>query len=168
VGPDHLGLLHASVPVYGHPVRDDPGHEPPALSLYAAGASSVRRARRSPTVTLAVAAHRHRVSVAHAVARARRRLRLDHGAFAEALRVRLQQAGESVEGVTEVAVSAWEKGLAMPSALALLAAADVAGVDPELLFNRPPVVERLEQLEGRVRSQAVQLEGLRFELLRQA
>jgi hypothetical protein len=72
--------------------------------------------------------------------------------------------GEPTDDVTSEAVAGWEQSRATPSALALLAAADVAGVGLEVLFNRPPVVERLEQLERLVTSQAAQVDLLQRRL----
>lgn len=113
---------------------------------------------------MAPAADRHRVCVAHAIAWARRCARLDPAEFASALRDRLETAGEPPDDVTADQVVAWEEGRGSPSALTLLAAADVAGVEPEVLFNRPPVVERLRQLEQALTSQAAQLDVLQRRL----
>ena len=100
------------------------------------------------------------------IAWARRFACLDPAGFASALRDGLEAAGEPAEDVTGDRVLAWEEGRGSPSALALLAAADVAGVEPEVLFNRPPVVERLEQLERALTSQAAQLDLLQRRLRR--
>jgi len=86
--------------------------------------------------------------------------RVDHARFAAMLRTCLEREDEPSRGVTGPAVASWERGLTAPSATVLLAAADVAGVDPELLFSPAPVVERLERLEEHVRKQSAQLNRL--------
>jgi transcriptional regulator with XRE-family HTH domain len=167
-------LLHARFPVYGHAVRDEIGDEVAVLKVQPVGTSCVRRRRTRSRTTFEVsmtadpslvpAAHYDHVRVAHAIAWARRLARLDHAGFASALRDRLQNVGEPADDVTRDVVVSWEQGHAMPSALTLLAAADVVGVEPEVLFGRLPVIERLERLEQLLRSQAAQLDVLQQRL----
>jgi len=80
------------------------------------------------------------------------------------LRVRLEEEGESGDGLTGDAIAAWELGRFAPSATALLAAADIADVELEILFNQAPVVERLRRLERQLRSHAVQIKVLKQRL----
>lgn len=110
---------------------------------------------------------RFRVRVALAIRRARRLAEVDPTAFAAALRALLPAGTDDeidLRGVTGAAVVAWESGLEDPSATILMAAAEVAGVEVEVLFHRRPVMVQLKRMEDQLRSQADQVRGLRRRL----
>jgi transcriptional regulator with XRE-family HTH domain len=86
--------------------------------------------------------------------RARRLAGAGAAEFAKRLRI------ESGEPVTPHKVRAWEDGVSTPSAEVLLAAADVAGVELELLFCRRQLLKRLEAVEHQVERQSHLLHGL--------
>lgn len=91
--------------------------------------------------------------------RARRLSRTSAAQFAELLRGRLEEEGQAAECdvVTPAAVRDWEAGITVPSALVLLAAADVAGVELEVLLCRRPIWDRLRELEQGFKRQSQQL-----------
>jgi transcriptional regulator with XRE-family HTH domain len=95
--------------------------------------------------------------VAMAIRRARHLARVDAAEFARLLRTRLEREGDMLAPTD---VTAWEDGLDVPSAVALLVAAEVAGVELEVLFCRRPVLARLSELEEQVRRQSLQLRDL--------
>ncbi len=103
--------------------------------------------RRGPTCT----------RVAMAIRRARRLTGVDAAEFARLLGARLEHEGDVP---TRAAVTAWEDGFDVPSAVALLVAAEVAGVEVEVLFCRRPVLMRLNEVEEQVRRQSLQLRDL--------
>lgn len=104
-----------------------------------------------------------RLRLALAMRYARRLAKVEPTEFATSLRAHLAMEKEA-SPVTAKAVVAYESGQATPSAAVLLAAAAVAGVEVELLFHRPSVLARLQQVEDRLRRQAEQLRDLRQHL----
>jgi transcriptional regulator with XRE-family HTH domain len=98
---------------------------------------------------------RDRALVATALRRARHLAGADAVTFAELLRHRLGEPGP-----TPALLAAWEDAIQVPPAVVLLAAADVAGVELELLFCRRPVLQRLQELERRAERQAQELRDL--------
>jgi transcriptional regulator with XRE-family HTH domain len=123
---------------------------------------------QSPRVAVAVAdlpriakLGRRRASIALAIRRARRLAAVDLDEFAAALQQALSKDGADHEHVTGALVAAWENGLHEPSASVLLAAAEVAGVEVEVLFHRRAVILRLLRLEEQVQRQSDELRGLK-------
>jgi transcriptional regulator with XRE-family HTH domain len=94
-----------------------------------------------------------------AIQRARRLAGMGAVQFEELLRDRLH--GEGME-LADGALADWEAGLTSPSAIVLLAAADVARVELELLFCRGPLLARVQDLEEQVGRQSAQLRDLRW------
>jgi len=107
-----------------------------------------------------------RTKVVTAMRRARWCVGVDPMRFATLLAARLGKEGlaDTEVPVTGEAVSAWEDGSEIPSAVVLLAAAEVADVEVELLFCRRPLLTRLQELEERVGRQAAELRGLRHSI----
>jgi transcriptional regulator with XRE-family HTH domain len=104
-----------------------------------------------------------RTKVATAMRRARQFVGVDRIEFAALLATRLYTEGltDTDVAVSGETVRAWEDGSAVPSAVILLAAAEVADVELELLFCRRPVLVRLQELEEQVWRQSASLRRLR-------
>lgn len=91
-----------------------------------------------------------RQQVAVAIMRARQLSRYQPASFASALRHEMRVGNFP----SEEDVLAWERGERSPSAEDLLAAAEVAGVEVELLLGRRAVLSRLRDLEDQVEAHA--------------
>lgn len=105
---------------------------------------------------------RHCVKVATAIRRARRFLGVDRATFAALLRDRLSGGGSEGADVPidADAVAGWEEGKVAAPAVALILAAEVAGVEVDALLYRLPSLTRIERLELQLRLQVHQLRML--------
>ncbi len=98
------------------------------------------------------------VRVATAIRRARRLAGVDPARFAKLLSL-CPWLGPRWQ-ITAERVAAWEEGLVPPAAVELLAAAEMAGVEVEVLLGGRPLEARLDELEKQLQQQSLQLRHL--------
>lgn len=97
--------------------------------------------------------------VATALRRARRIVGADRAAFATLLTQRLNR-GVDRKVLDPRQLAAWEEGDEDAPAVVLIAAAELANVEVDLLLGRLPVLTRIERLERQLKFQGQQLRVL--------